>query len=166
MAAANAVTALECGAAFVDVSALGLGERAGIAPLEQVAAWARLRRAGGERYELTVLGELCRLASLAARVPVPRNRPLLGSDVFAAESGLHVHGLLKDPALFEPFAPEAVGASRRVGLGAKSGGAALGAALSRLRPASPPDAGLLSRVRALAESLGRPITDKELLGAL
>lgn len=165
MATANAVTALEHGAAFVDVSVLGLGERAGIAALEQVAAWANQHR--GADYDLSVLRALCLLAGQSAKVPVARNRPVVGEDIFAAESGIHVHGLLRDPALFEPFAPESVGASRRVGVGAKSGCAALVQALARLRqPAAACDAGLMSRVRALAERLGRPLTDSEILGVL
>jgi len=182
MATANAVTALECGASFVDVSALGLGERAGIAALEEVAAWLALRvaavmqgpSAAGLAYDVPALRELCRVAASAAHVPLARNKAVAGEDVFAAESGLHVHGLLRDPALFEPFAPEAVGATRRVGVGAKSGvtaiDAAVGAALSRLR--LPPRCGcggeksLLGRVRELAGRLGRPLTDSELLGVL
>ncbi len=164
MATANAVTALEWGAAFVDVSALGLGERAGIASLEQVAAWAVHRAQAA--YDLLPLRAACLLAGKAARVPVVRNRPVVGQDIFAAESGIHVHGLLRDPALFEPFAPESVGAARRVGLGAKSGGAALASALARLRQPAHCDSGLMDRVRALAERLGRPLTDKELLGVL
>lgn len=187
MATANAVTALECGASFVDVSALGLGERAGIAALEEVAAWLVLRAASVMRgqaaagvscvppaYDLPALRELCRVAAQAAHVPLARNKAVAGEDVFAAESGIHVHGLLRDPALFEPFAPEAVGATRRVGVGAKSGGAALeaavGSALSRLR--MPPrndcggEASLMARVRDLADRLGRPLTDSELLGVL
>jgi homocitrate synthase NifV len=173
MATANAVTALQSGAAFVDVSVLGLGERAGIAALEEVAAWATLRCEAGARYDLGVLRELCQLASLAARVPVARNKAVTGEDVFSAESGIHVHGLMRDPALFEPFAPEAVGATRRVGVGAKSGQAALGATLQRLRQLCPgpdtacgSDAGLMDRVRSLAWRLGRPLTDSEILGVL
>lgn len=177
MATANAVTALQSGAAFVDVSALGIGERAGIAALEEVAAWATLR-AGvmeGARYDLTPLRELCRVASLAARVPVARNKAVAGEDVFAAESGLHVHGMQRDPALFEPFAPEAVGGVRRLGLGGKSGRAALGEAVRRISgglagglaggcPAAEP--GLVERVRALAWRLGRPLTEAELRAEL
>ena len=197
MATANAVTALECGAAFVDVSALGLGERAGIAALEEVAAWLTLRvfagvgkEAAAPSYDLPALRALCRLAAKAAKVPLARNKAVAGEDVFAAESGIHVHGLLRDPALFEPFAPESVGATRRVGVGGKSGGAAVGAAvdaaLARLPgttacagagPAPgvaldtgpdtvPRDAGLTTRVHVLAERLGRPLTDSELLGVL
>ncbi|MDP3428031.1 MAG: pyruvate carboxyltransferase [Humidesulfovibrio sp.] len=202
MATANAVTALECGASFVDVSALGLGERAGIAALEEVAAWLALRCStiaasatagvttsvttsvtGGQSsaalaYDLPALRELCRVVATAAHMPLARNKAVAGEDVFAAESGIHVHGLLRDPALFEPFAPEAVGATRRVGVGSKSGGAAIeaavgaaiGAPLSRLR--LPPcggsggRSGLLGRVRELAGRLGRPLTEKELLGVL
>jgi homocitrate synthase NifV len=174
MATANAVTALECGASFVDVSALGLGERAGIAVLEEVAAWLALRAPEAKAYDLPALRELCRLVAQAAKVPLARNKAVAGEDVFAAESGLHVHGLLRDPALFEPFAPEVVGATRRVGVGAKSGGAAVGAALARLRKPlgcelgrhCRGDASLMERVRSLADRLGRPLTDRELLGVL
>jgi len=168
MATANAVTALEHGAAFVDVSALGLGERAGIAALEQVAAWANLRdkKQQSAAYDLHVLRALCLLAGQSAKTPVARNRPVVGEDIFAAESGIHVHGLLRDPALFEPFAPETVGASRRVGVGAKSGCAALAQTLARLHQPATPDAGLMQRVRALGLRLGRPLTDSEILTVL
>ena len=168
MATANAVTALEHGAAFADVSVLGLGERSGIAALEQVAAWANLRAEG--TYDLRVLRALCLLAGQAGKMPVARNRPVVGQDIFAAESGIHVHGLLRDPSLFEPFAPEEVGASRRVGVGGKSGCAALGQALERLRqplqPGAKPDESLLKRVRALGQRLGRPLTDSEILAVM
>lgn len=178
MATANAVTALESGASFVDVSALGLGERAGIAALEEVAAWLALRTCASPSpapvYDVPALRELCRVAAEAAHVPLARNKAVAGEDVFAAESGLHVHGLLRDPALFEPFAPEAVGATRRLGVGAKSGGAAveaaIGSALLRLRRLPDEDCrcdtGLMERVRGLAGRLGRPLTDSELLGVL
>ena len=182
MAAANAVTALECGAAFVDVSALGLGERAGIAPLEQVAAWAVQQNCSlGPRYDLSHLRALCLLAAQVAKTPVSRHRPVVGEDIFAAESGIHVHGLLRDPTLFEPFDPQTVGATRRVAVGAQSGAAAIEAAARRLgvepaadRPggedgaqAEPsPARARLDRVRAQASRLGRPLTDKELLAVL
>jgi homocitrate synthase NifV len=167
MATANAVTALECGASFVDVSALGIGERAGIASLEQVAAWLGKQNCNHAQkgYDLLLLRALCLLAAQGAKTPVARNRPVVGEDIFAAESGIHVHGLLRDPELFEPFAPELVGATRRLGVGAKSGGAALSAAAARLGGAAQAE-GLMHRVRELAERLGRPLTDAELMGVL
>jgi homocitrate synthase NifV len=176
MATANAVTALQSGAAFADVSALGLGERAGIARLEEVAAWLALRsgRQSAGRYDLGHLRALSLLAAQAAKTQLPRSLPVVGRDAFATESGLHVHGVLRDPTLFEPFAPELVGAQRQVGVGAKSGAAAVSAAVDatlarlgvRAGQGAAADPGLLARVRALAARLGRPLTDKEISGVL
>ena len=97
-----------------------------------------------------------RLDALEEQAVLQHQRNVCGlEDAFAAESGLHVHGLLRDPELFEPFPPESVGAVRRLGVGAKSGGAAIGAALDRLAPAgggAPVDAGLMGRVRRAPRS--------------
>jgi len=157
MATANAVTALTCGAAFADVSLLGLGERAGIAALEEVAAWLGLRRDCGN-YDLTGLKGLCELAARAANLPLARNKAVAGPDVFAAESGLHVHAMAKDPALFEPFDPAEVGGERRIAVGAKSGRAAVAGALG-LAPQAAEE--LVRLVRARARGLGRPLTESE-----
>ena len=157
MATANAVTALSCGAAFADVSLLGLGERAGIAALEEVAAWLGLRRDCGN-YELSGLRGLCELAARAANLPLARNKAVAGADVFAAESGLHVHGMAKDPALFEPFDPAEVGGERKIAVGAKSGRAAIAGALGLAPQAAEK---LVALVRAKSRNLGRPLTETE-----
>lgn len=157
MATANAVTALSCGAAFADVSLLGLGERAGIATLEEAAAWLGLRRDCGNYY-LTDLKGLCELAARAANLPLARNKAVAGEDVFATESGLHVHGIAKDPALFEPFDPAEVGGERKIAVGAKSGRAAVAGALG-LAPQAAEE--LVRLVRAKARDLGRPLTETE-----
>lgn len=109
MATANALTALGAGARWADVSVLGIGERTGVARLEEVASYLVLRR-GGAGYDLRAVREACLLVSSAADVPIPRDKPICGRDIFACESGLHAHGMLRDPALFEPFPPGAVGA--------------------------------------------------------
>lgn len=158
MATANAVTALSCGATFADVSLLGLGERAGIAALEEVAAWLTLRHEAGD-YELSGLRGLCELAAAAAKMPLARNKAVAGADTFAAESGLHVHGMAKDPALFEPFDPSEVGGERKIAVGAKSGRAAVAGALGL----APQAAGeLVALVRAKARDLGRPLNEKDI----
>ncbi|MGE4298952.1 MAG: LeuA family protein [Desulfovibrionaceae bacterium] len=163
MATANAVSALLAGATHADVSILGLGERAGIAALEQVATFCTER--GLDHYRLDGVRELCALAARAAGLPIPRNAPVAGRDVFACESGLHVAGLAKDPALFEPFAPERVGAVRVVGVGAKSGQAAVRDAGRRLGVAVPDHLWprMVAAVRATAGRVGRPLRDHELV---
>ena len=166
MATANAWTALQSGADFADASVLGSGERAGIAALEELAALLTLRApAGRERpYDLRALSGLAAAVSRAARLAVPRTKAVVGQDIFAAETGLHVQGLAKDPSLFEPFPPEAVAGRRCLGLGKKSGRTAVRLALARLGLALPEAAlpGLVTSVRSQAACLGRPITDAEL----
>ncbi|GAB6058398.1 LeuA family protein [Desulfonatronum parangueonense] len=163
MATANAITALAAGAHCVDVSALGIGERAGIAALEEVSAHLNVRKMVG--YDQAGILNLARMVGEAACIPVARNKVLLGQDLFACESGLHLHGLAADPALFEPFAPEGIGAHRKTAVGMKSGTAAVAEAIRGLGIILPrrdiEDLG--KHVRELSGQLARPLRDDELL---
>lgn len=161
MATANAVTALSSGAQSVDVSVLGIGERSGIAALEEVAAHLNQRRAAG--YNLRECVGLARVVSREARVPIARNKALLGEDIFACETGLHLQGMANDSALFEPFAPEQVAGTRKLGLGSKSGKAAVLQAANRhgLTVSGERIETLTRQVRHLSQSLARPLHDEE-----
>ncbi len=164
MATANALAALESGADYADATVLGAGERAGIAALEEIAAFLVLRR-GGAAYDLSMIKALCGLVSKRADIAIARTKPVVGADIFACETGLHQHGLACDAALFEPYPPEAVRAARKSGLGKKSGRAAVRLAAKRLgaqvSEAGLPD--LTRRVRLLSASLKRPLTEAETL---
>jgi homocitrate synthase NifV len=161
MATANALTGLDSGADYADVSVLGIGERAGISALEEVAGYLALGGKGAE-YRLEGLPSLCRLVAQAARIDIPRTKPLAGRDIFACETGLHVHGLLKDPSLFEPFLPAEVGGSRRLALGKKSGRAAVQAALRSMNlPIERNLADIVSDVRTASLHHNRPLTREE-----
>jgi homocitrate synthase NifV len=170
MATANALAALDAGADYADVSLLGLGERAGIARLEEVAAWLTFQ--SGRGYRTEGLRALCEFTARAAGQTLPGAAPVVGENVFAAESGLHVHALLKDPALFEPFAAEAVGGERRLSLGAKSGRAAVAGLLAKDVPGAEVAlaAGALERlveeIRRRAAEVGRPLDLAECRGLL
>lgn len=167
MAAANALTALEAGAACVDVSVLGLGERAGIAALEEVCAFLCLAK-GEKRYDPSALKGLSELVAAAADVPVARNKAITGKDVFACETGLHLHGLDRDPGLFEPFAPEQVNATRKLGFGTKIGRAAV-QCIARRATTSLTDLelkGMMGRIKSLARQRKRPLNETEALGLL
>lgn len=125
MATANSIAALQSGAGWVDVSLLGLGERAGIARLEEVCGWLRVQC--GQSYDLRCAREIALdLAQWVGR-PVPVQAPLIGTDIFVVESGLHVASLVKDPQTYEPYPPEMVGATRSLRLGRHSGRAAVAA---------------------------------------
>ena len=179
-ATANAITAIMSGADFVDVSVLGLGERAGIAALEEVAAYLYFRKKhaghleGGwtAHYNISIIRELCELVAKAANTPVSESKPIVGKSIFACESGLHVHGINIDPMLFEPFAPEEVGAKRKIGLGKKSGRAAILMALKKIdisdtNPSQDQTiSNLVGTVRCLSRKQGRPLTEDELKGLI
>jgi homocitrate synthase NifV len=163
MATANALTALEAGASHVDVSLLGLGERAGIAALEEVSLVLNSR--GKASYDHGEIVLLARNVATAANIPIARNRALLGEDLFACESGLHLHAMAVDPALFEPFPPETVRGRRIWETGLKSGRAAISDAAQRLglELSEGEVEGLTVLVRDRSRILSRPLREGELL---
>ena len=126
MATANTIAAIETGVQAVSVTVNGIGERAGNAPLEQVAMAIALSDQRSTAIEVSKLMPLCRYVSKATRRPIPMDRPITGEAVFCHESGIHCAGILKDPATYQPFAPERVGREKvRLVAGRHSGTKAL-----------------------------------------
>lgn len=106
LATANALTALQAGAAAVDVTVGGLGERAGNAALEEVAAALSLRSDLSCDVDIASLPRLCHLmAGLSGEAIGPR-KPVSGSRIGWCESGVHAAGLIKDPESFQPWRAE------------------------------------------------------------
>jgi len=127
MATANSVAALEAGADWADVTVLGLGERAGCARLEEVAAFLVVRRGCG--YDLAGLAALAEAVAGAAGSRIAPHHPVVGKEIFKCETGLHLQGLLRDPVTYEPYPPEMVGARRELLYGAKVGRSEVAAVL-------------------------------------
>jgi len=163
MGTANALTALNAGADYADGSILGIGERSGIAATEELAAFLTLKEKS-HAYRTEALRPLCHFVSTAAGVPVPRTKSVAGKDIFACESGIHAHAIGKSPALFEPYAPEAIGADRTVAIGGKSGRGAIATALNENNIPHDRDAvpDIVAAVRKLSWELERPLTTAEL----
>jgi homocitrate synthase NifV len=112
MATANAVAAIEAGIPAVSVTVNGIGERAGNAALEQVAVAVTTLAERTSSIDLGQLTAICRLVSRTTGRPIPVDRPVTGEAVFRHESGIHCAGILKDPATYQPFAPETLGRGR------------------------------------------------------
>lgn len=125
MAVANTVAGLSAGARFAQAALLGLGERAGNASLEELAAVLELKYGVDTGVDLDKLCKLAYRVSEIAKFPVAPNKPLLGRNVFAHESGIHVHGLSREPACYEPFPPRLVGRTHEIYFGKHSGLASL-----------------------------------------
>jgi homocitrate synthase NifV len=162
MATANALAALDAGASCVDATLLGAGERSGIAATEELGAFLHFRR--GRGFDPALLADLARHFLRAGSLRVAPWKPIVGEALFHAESGMHVHGLLIDPTLYEPFDPARVGAARKLSLGRQSGRGAVRRYFSAqgvpLEPGE--EEAELSRVRAEAERLGRPLEPGEI----
>ncbi len=121
LATANTLAAVRAGASHVNTTVLGLGERAGNAALESVAMAldACLHIETGIR--LDSLPGLCAQVALAARRSIDPQQPLVGEQVFTHESGIHVAGLLKNPACYQSIDPARLGRGHRLVLGKHSG---------------------------------------------
>jgi homocitrate synthase NifV len=132
LATANTLAAIQAGATHASVTVIGLGERAGNAPLEEVAV-ALAQLYGQETgIALNQLGGVAALVAAAAVRPIPANKAIVGDDVFTHESGIHVDGLLKDRRTYQALDPVMLGRAHRFTIGKHSGLASIAACLSEL----------------------------------
>ena len=132
MATANALAGVRAGAACVSVTVGGIGERAGNAALEEVAMALRHALKISPRIRTERLVELCRYVAGVAGRRIPPGKAVVGENAFCHESGIHAAGVLRNPACYEPYPPEEVGAGRSVPLGKHSGRHAVRDAFRRL----------------------------------
>jgi isopropylmalate/homocitrate/citramalate synthase len=121
LATANSIAAVEAGAVAVSATINGLGERAGNAAMEECAL--ALERLYGRHtgLDLSRFAEVSRLVAAHSGVAVPPNKGVVGRNCFRHESGIHIAAVLRDPACYEPYPPEVVGAERTLELGKTSG---------------------------------------------
>lgn len=132
LATANTLAGVRAGATHASVTVIGLGERAGNAPLEEVAVAARQLHKYETGIVLSELRSVAALVSAAARRPIPLNKSIVGDHVFTHESGIHVDGLLKDRRTYEAFDPGMLGREHTIVIGKHSGSAAVTAMLQQL----------------------------------
>lgn len=165
LATANTLAALRAGATHASTTVNGLGERAGNAPLEEVAMAARHLYGIECGIDTAALPAISLLVAQASGRPVAPGKSIVGAAVFTHESGIHVDGLLKDRRNYETFRPEEVGAQHRLVLGKHSGSHGVRAAYARLGlPIGDALARrLLERIRDHVERSKRTPDDAELL---
>ncbi len=163
MATANAISALEAGVQWADATVLGLGERAGNARLEEIAGFLALK--ASRPYWTENLRPLCSLVSDAASKPIDLHHPIIGSNIFTCETGIHLQGLRKEPETYEPYNPKHVGAARRLLYGAKIGRNSFLSHMTHLKlPVAPEKLEeIFVAFRKKAKLLGRPLYDKEII---
>ena len=166
MATANTLAAIKAGALYANTTVVGLGERAGNAPLEEVATALEQCYQQATGISLQHLPTLCKAVSQAAGRSVPMQKSLVGAQVFTHESGIHVDGLMKDIHNYQGIDPKLLGRSHTLVLGKHSGLGAVQAVFSRIGISQDnvQTGKLLSAVQAFAVRWKRNPSDEELLG--
>ncbi|WP_132060570.1 LeuA family protein [Halorussus amylolyticus] len=123
MASANALAGFEAGADQAQVSVNGIGERAGNAAYEEVVMTVESVYGVDTGIDTTQITDLSRAVEQYSDVPIPANKPVVGANAFAHESGIHAAGVIENSDTFEPgvMTPEMVGAKREFVLGKHTG---------------------------------------------
>jgi 2-isopropylmalate synthase len=89
----NSLAAIDGGADQVHGSALGIGERVGNAPLDQLLV--NLKLLGWISNDLSRLREYCETAARICGWTVPYNYPVFGRDAFRTATGVHAAAVIK-----------------------------------------------------------------------
>lgn len=165
MATANAIAGIMAGANYVGVTVNGLGERAGNAALEEVVMALKYVEGIDLNIDTRRFREISEYVAMASGRQLPSWKAIVGSNMFAHESGIHADGTIKDPRTYEVFDPSEVGLERQIVIGKHSGTAAIRKKFTEygidIDEATARE--LLPRVRAAAVSLKRSLFDKELV---
>ncbi len=171
MAVANTMAGIEGGARQVECTVNGIGERAGNAALEEIAAALATRR---DKFpycngiQMKQLYPTSKLLTEMISFGCSPNKAVVGANAFAHESGIHQHGMLANPLTYEIMTPESVGVtSTSLVLGKHSGRRVLeqrltelGATLNRMELDE-----VYQRFTALADRK-KAIYEQDLLGIL
>jgi 2-isopropylmalate synthase len=171
MAVANSLAGVEGGARQVECTINGIGERAGNAALEEIAAALATRRDKFPYRNNIVMPQLyptSRLLGELISFGCSPNKAVVGANAFAHESGIHQHGVLANPLTYEIMTPESVGvSSTNLVLGKHSGRRLLEQRLRELgHPLNRPQLdAVYERFTALADRK-KSIYDQDLIGLL
>ncbi len=114
MAVANSLAGIEGGARQVECTINGIGERAGNAALEEIAAALMVRRDKFPYTNSIVMKQLyptSQMLSECISFGCSPNKAVVGANAFAHESGIHQHGMLANPLTYEIMTPASVGVS-------------------------------------------------------
>lgn len=93
LAVINSLAAAEAGADVIHASGLGIGERSGNTPMDQLLV--NLKLLGAWDHDLGSLGRYVQRVSETVNVEIPQNYPVFGSDAFRTATGVHAAAIIK-----------------------------------------------------------------------
>lgn len=112
LAVSNSLAAAVAGAGQIECTINGIGERAGNAPLEEIAMGIKTRN---DYYKLETgidtkrIYSTSKLVSSIVGIKPSANKAIIGSNAFLHESGIHQHGILQDKATYQIMDPADIG---------------------------------------------------------
>jgi len=155
MAVANSLLAVEAGAAHVQGTLVGFGERCGNAALSAIVPSLELKR--GLRClppgRLERVSALSRRVAEIANVSIPEGMAYVGARAFAHKAGMHADGILKVRASFEHVDPARVGNDRRFLMSEVGGRSAIAERARKVDPSITKDSPVAAAVAARLKSL-------------
>ena len=168
---ANTLAAIEAGATRVHGTALGVGERVGNTPMEQLLV--NLKLLGWRDDDLTALPEYVETVSKAVGVPIPMNTPIVGRDAFRTATGVHAAAVIKAQRRGQAWLADRVysgvpaswvGREQEIEVGHMSGASNVQYFLrARDLPTTPE---VVEAVMAMAKKSERLLTEHEILKAV
>jgi len=165
MATANALAGIKAGATWVNTTVNGLGERAGNAALEEVVMAMKYLGHIDLGFKTEMFRELSEYVAMASARTVPIWKAIVGTNVFAHESGIHADGVIKNPKTYEIFSPEEVGLERQLVIGKHSGSASIVSKFKEFGVELDEETAqaILAEVRSASVELKRSLFEKELM---
>ena len=127
--------------------------------------WLALSTLGTHQHKsIDQLVGKCREILAMAGLATVLHKPLLGDNVFAHESGIHVHGVLRQPEIYEAYAPEDIGQTRLLTIGGSSGRIAVETAAALLGYQCPAETMSLvnTQIKKLSAAQGHGLTRRQL----
>jgi 2-isopropylmalate synthase len=112
LAVANTIASVEAGVRQVECAINGIGERAGNASLEELAAIFITRKDKLPYKHNIVMSKLYPTSQMLAECitfGAAPNKAIVGANAFAHAAGIHQHGVMVNPLTYEIMTPESVG---------------------------------------------------------
>jgi 2-isopropylmalate synthase len=112
LAVANTIASVEAGVRQVECAINGIGERAGNASLEELAAIFVTRRDKLPYKHSIVMSKLYPTSQMLAECiafGAAPNKAIVGANAFAHAAGIHQHGVMVNPLTYEIMTPASVG---------------------------------------------------------
>ena len=112
LAVANSLAAIQAGVRQVECAINGIGERAGNASLEELAAIFVTRRDQLPFRNNIVMNQLYPTSQMLATCisfGAAPNKAIVGANAFAHAAGIHQHGVIANPLTYEIMTPQSVG---------------------------------------------------------